>query len=327
MPETTDLPDLDLPDIEETRRLLGDYVITTPSVAWRPDPSLQLDGFELFLKLEFLQVTGSFKPRGAMSVLLGAAPETTRAGVTAVSAGNHAISVAYSAKQLGLSAKVVLPKFASPFRIAKCQALGAEVVLADTITEAFELVEQIAEQEKRLFVHPFEGIATIRGTATVGLEFLRQVDGPLDAVIVPVGGGGLCAGIACAAAKLQPSCAVYGVEPVGSCALWQSLRKGEPIRLDRVDTIADSLATPLATPVTFGLLQKYTRSIALVEEDAIRQAMRDLAVGLRIIPEPAMAVSLAALRGELAEELAGKRVGIVLCGNNLSIEEFVRLTS
>jgi threonine dehydratase len=269
---TTEIPTL--ADIQATRARLGDLVVETPIWRWRsPEVSAKVgEETEIFLKLELFQATGSFKPRGALSVMLGLDPATLARGVTAVSAGNHAIAVAYAAQLLGTTAKVVMPKTANPARVATCRRYGAEVVLTDDVQAAFVRVEQIQQEEGRHFVHPFEGRQTILGTATVGLEFATQVPA-LDAVIIPIGGGGLCAGMATAIKQVQPSCQIFGVEPEGADTMRRSFQAGSPQRIERVKTIADSLGSPMALPYSFGLCQHFVDDLVLVSDDEMRQAM------------------------------------------------------
>src|SRR6187401_3310062 len=212
-----DVPALELTDIQAARRLLGDRVLTTPVHEWEGPMLAELLGPDtrVFLKLELFQRTGSFKPRGALLNMLKLTREDLERGVTAISAGNHAIAVSYAASVLGSNAKLVMIKTANPLRVELCRTYGAEVEFAENAHVGFERVKQVEAEEGRAFIHPFEGIRTALGTATVGLEFCEQVQ-PLDAVIVPIGGGGLCAGVASAVKLSWPDCAVYGVEPTGA---------------------------------------------------------------------------------------------------------------
>ena len=182
--------------IRATRARLGDLIVETSVRLWQGRAIERAVGREtkVYLKEELFQRAGSFKPRGALSVMLELSPAALARGVTAVSAGNHAMAVAYAAGTLGTSAKVVMPRSANPFRVQGCRDLGAEVELLDDVHQAFARVKQIEAEEGRTFVHPFEGPLTALGTATLGLELVEQVPG-LDAVIVPIGGGGLCAGV------------------------------------------------------------------------------------------------------------------------------------
>jgi threonine dehydratase len=295
----------------------------TPTWRWRSETLGSLG--ELVLKLELLQHGGSFKPRGALSVMHDLPPEVLARGVTAVSAGNHAIAVAFAAQQLGVSAKVVVIRTASPVRLARCRAFGAGVVLADDAHQAFETVRAIERDEGRTFVHPFEGPRTALGTATLGLEWwtqARALGAPLDAVIVPIGGGGLAAGIAAAVKQLDPACAVYGVEPVGADTMYRSFQTGRPESLDRVRTIADSLGAPYALPYSFGLCRRFIDEVVLVDDDAICRAMALLFDEMKLAPEPAAAATTAAALGPLRDRLEGKRVGAIVCGSNIDVDTF-----
>jgi threonine dehydratase len=181
--------------IRATRAALGTRVVTTPTLDWQCDEIVDRLGPDarVNLKLELFQRTGTFKARGALNVMLGLSPEQRARGVTAVSAGNHAIATAYAARSLGSSAKVVMLASANPARVERCRKLGAEVEIAPDGASAFERARRIEAEEGRSFIHPFEGPLTALGTATIGLEWIEQA-GPLDAVICPIGGGGLIAG-------------------------------------------------------------------------------------------------------------------------------------
>jgi threonine dehydratase len=320
-------PRITLADIEATRAAIAPWVIETPVVRWTGREMEARLGTgtgaatEVWLKLELMQVAGSFKPRGSINNLLGLDEDAKRRGVTAVSAGNHAIAVAFAARELGSTAKVVMPSSANPYRVARCRELGAEVVLMDDVGKAFDEVKRIEAEEGRTFVHPFEGRATILGTATVGLELMRQLPG-LDAVVVPVGGGGLISGIARAVALIKPDCEVYGVEPEGAPTLTKSLAAGAPQSIDAVRTIADSLGAPHAAPMSFGLIQDHVEEIVLVDDDALRAALALLFAERKLAAEPASAASTAALLGPLKERLAGKRVALVVSGANIDLESF-----
>ena len=225
--------------IRANRARLGDRVRTTPVRTLTDDAFTQAVGADtrVWLKEELFQHTGSFKPRGALTVMLDLDTEALARGVTGVSAGNHAISLAYSSRLLGTTARVVMPRTANAYRVQLCRDLGASVELVDTIAEAFARVEAIAREDGRTFVHPYEGPKTALGTATVGLEFMEQVGAhgeTLDAVIVAAGGGGLSGGVACAVRQLRPETAVYVVEPEGADTMYRSLASGTPQSLDAV---------------------------------------------------------------------------------------------
>lgn len=309
--------------IEQAREKLGDRVRRTPTWQWQSDVADRLLSEEtnIYLKLELLQYAGSFKPRGALMNMLDLSDEQLNHGVTAVSAGNHAIAVAYAAQSLGTTAKVVMPKSANEFRVDKCRSHGADVELVDDVHIAFERVKEIEEQENRAFIHPFEGEQTALGTATVGLELMQDV-AALDAVIVPIGGGGLCAGIAAAVKQINPDCKVYGVEPVGADSMSQSLTAGEPVEIDKVDTIADSLGAPHAAPYSFGLCQRFVDEVVTVSDLQLAQMMRVMFEELKLAVEPAGASAMAGAVGPLADKIIDKKVGIIVCGTNINTESF-----
>ena len=278
-------------------------------------------GAQVHLKLELFQKTGTFKIRGALSVMLNLGKDALSRGVTAVSAGNHAIATACAAQVVGTTAKVVMMKSANPFRVEKCRAYGAEIVLAEDVHHAFDEVARIEKEEGRTFVHPFEGERTALGTATLGKEFLEQVPG-LDAVIVPIGGGGLCAGVSSAVKLLRPGCEVFGVEPEGADNMQRSFRAGSPQSIERVATIADSLGPPMSLPYSFSLCRANADDIVLVSDDELRQAMALLFQEMKLAVEPAGAAATAALCGPLCERLTGKKVGVIVCGTNIDAASF-----
>lgn len=325
MPDSTDVSIPSLAEIETARARLGDRVITTPTHVWRGPEIAEAAGAgtEVVLKLELWQHTGTFKPRGALTVMQGLDKGALARGVTAVSAGNHAVAVAYAAKILGTSAKVVMMKTASPIRMTMCRRYGAEIVLAEDVKAAFEKVGEVEAAEGRSFVHPFEGPKTALGTATLGLEFIRQAP-ELDAVIVAIGGGGLAAGVSAAIKQAAPNCQIFGVEPVGADSMSRSFAAGAPAVLDQVRTIADSLAPPYALPYSYGLCRRFVDEIVLIDDDAMRRAMALLFREMKLAVEPAGAAATAALTGPLRDRLAGKRVGVIVCGSNIDAAGFTR---
>jgi threonine dehydratase len=302
-------------DVRRLQARLQEWLITTPVLRCRNLERRLGRATRISAKLEFLQRTGTFKPRGALSVMLTLDDAARRAGVVAVSAGNHAVATAFAARALGSTAKVVMTRSANPARIARSREYGAEVLLADDIHGAFAKADEIRAAEGRYFVHPFEGAAVFRGTATLGLEICEQI-ADFDAVIVPIGGGGLCAGVASAIKQLRPDCEVFGVEPYGADTMYRSFASGVPESIDQVRTIADSLGAPFALPLSFSLCRTYVDRLVRVSDDALRAAMRTLFTDLKIAVEPACAASTAALAGPLAEELADRHVVLILCGSN-----------
>ncbi len=314
-----------LSDIRAAREKLGDRVRETPVWNWRGGAIAQAAGTDtqVFLKLELFQYTGTFKARGALLNAMALSDEQKRNGVTAVSAGNHAIAVAFAARSIGTTAKVVMPKTANPVRSALCRTFGAQIVLVDDVHQAFETVKRIESQEGRTFIHPFEGELTVLGTSTVGYELCNQVV-RLDAVIVPIGGGGLIAGIASAVKQMQPNCKVYGVEPLGADSMSRSFAAGTPQSIERVNTIADSLGAPYALPYSFDIARKFVDEIVLISDEQMQRAMGLLFADMKLAVEPAGAAATAALCGPLRERLQGKRVGVIMCGSNIDLATFAK---
>ena len=316
--------DLTRPDIAAARERLASLVRRTPTWTWQDELTTRLFGPATpVFKLELFQHAGSFKARGAMSVMLGLDAEARRRGVTAVSAGNHAIAVSWAAQALGTTAKVVMPDTADPFRVERCRRLGAEVELVGDVHRAFARAQDIERAEGRTFVHPFEGPLTALGTATLGAELLEQ-EPALDAVIVPIGGGGLAGGMAAAIKLHRPGCLVFGVEPEGNDTMLRSIRAGAPQRAPEgaSRTIADSLSPPYTMPYSFGLCRRYLDDVVLVSDDDLRRTLALLFQGAKLAVEPAAAAATAALLGPLRERLAGQRVGLIVCGTNISQERY-----
>ena len=313
--------------IRANRARLGDLVVTTP-IRLLQDHALDAAvgaATRVWIKEELFQRTGSFKPRGALSVMLDMDADALSRGVTGVSAGNHAISLAYCARVLGTSAKVVMPKNANPFRVQVCRELGAAIELVDNVHQAFARVKEIEAEEGRLFVHPYEGPKTALGTATVGLEFIdqtRAAGATLDAVIIAAGGGGLSAGMSCAIKQMSPATAVYVVEPEGADSLSRSFKAGSPQSIDAVRTIADSLGAPRCEPYSFALNRQFVDQVVLVSDDQIRDAMRLTFRVAKLVVEPAGAAALAALMFPLRTRLDGKTVGLVVCGANIDPQTY-----
>lgn len=312
------------PDIKEIRALreeLAEETIATPMLRCAAIEHAVGGQTSVQAKLEFLQRTGTFKARGALATLRGLDKAQLEAGVTAVSAGNHAIATAFAAQTLGTTAKVVMTSSANPSRVAACKSFGAEVVLANDVHDAFEVAERIQEDEGRFFVHPFEGPSVALGAGTLGLEICEQA-GDFDALIVPIGGGGLIAGVANAVKQLRPDCEIFGVEPVGADSMHRSRAAGAPQSIDKVNTIADSLGAPFAMPYSFALAEANVDRLVLVDDMQLRRSMGFLFSAMKIAVEPACAASTAAVLGPLRDELRDRRVVLLMCGSNIDWETF-----
>jgi threonine dehydratase len=314
------------PDIADIRELCGTLasdLIRTPVVRCAALEALIGGGTVLTAKLEFLQRTGTFKARGALATLRSLSSDQLNAGVTAVSAGNHAIATAFAAQAMDTTARVVMISTANAARVQACRDYGADVVLADDVHEAFEIAEDIQKSEGRYFVHPFEGRGVALGTGTLGLEICEQVD-TFDALVVPIGGGGLISGVANAVKQVRPSCEIIGVEPEGADTMHRSRAAGEPQAIERVTTIADSLGAPFAMPYSFALTEQHVDRLAMVDDEQLRRSMGFLFRAMKVAVEPACAATTAALLWPLREQLRSKRVVLVMCGSNIDWDTFER---
>ncbi len=275
----------------------------------------RMAGREVLLKLENLQKTGSFKPRGALNKILSLGKEDLRRGVITISAGNHAQGAAFAASLTGTRAVVVMPAKASPAKVEAARAYGAEVILHGDAAEAFRKVEEVREESDLTFIHPFDDDATIAGQGTVGLEIAEERP-DVETVIVPIGGGGLISGVSLAVKSALPSARVIGVEPAGAAGMHRSFEKGSPARLDRLETIADGLAAPFVGERNFEIARKYVDDLVMVEDAEICAAMRLLLERCKLLAEPAGAAALAAL---LTGKAGGKgRTAVVVSGGNVA---------
>ncbi len=308
--------------IRRLRAELGDTIVRTPVVRCAGLEEILENGTTVYGKLEFLQRTGTFKARAALATLQGLDAGQRARGVTAVSAGNHAIATAFAARTVGTSAKVVMIASANPVRVEACRAYGARIVMAEDAHSAFELAMRIETEEGRYLVHPFEGPAVAAGTGTLGLEICEQCPG-FDTVVVAVGGGGLIGGLANAVKALRPDCTVIGVEATGADSMHRSFAAGEPVAIDKVDTIADSLGAPFAMPYSFALCRANVDRLTKVDDLAMRESMGVLFKRMKIAVEPACAAPTAALLGPLRESLQGRAVMLVFCGSNMDWHGFI----
>ena len=312
--------------IAAVRQELAPWIVTTPVFA-RAGIAAGPAGATLEFKFELLQNAGTFKARGAFANILALDAAQKARGVTAISAGNHAIAVAYAAQKLGVPAKVVMLASANPARLALARSCGAEVLLAPDGATGFAMVADIQAKEGKFFVHPFNGLRTILGTATLGAEWAEQSaqsPGGLDALVLPIGGGGLAAGVATAFKLAMPGLPIYGVEPAGANGMAQSFATGGPVKMGAMASIADSLCAPHTEAYSYGLCRRAIDDLVTIDDDDLRAAMALLFTELKLAVEPACAAATAAVCGKLRSRLAGKRVGVLLCGSNTDLATFTR---
>ncbi|MBQ7832606.1 MAG: threonine ammonia-lyase [Lachnospiraceae bacterium] len=281
-------------------------------------------GCNLFLKPENLQKTGSFKLRGSGYKIATLSEEEKKRGVIACSAGNHAQGVALAAAKHGISSLICLPNGAPISKVEATKAYGAQVCLVNgCYDDAYQKALELRDEMGYTFVHPFDDEAVIAGQGTIGLEITNDMD-DVDAVIVPIGGGGLIAGIAYAIKSIRPSIKVYGVQAAGAPSMYNSIKAGQIQCLDSVSTIADGIAVKQPGVNTFELINKYVDDIALVTEDEISSAILALIEKQKMIAEGAGAVSVAAAMFDKFP-LQGKKVVSVVSGGNIDVTSLNRV--
>lgn len=322
--------DLKYPNLETFHshaEKLREHLRLTPVHEWESPTKDALVGANCHpvLKLELFQKAGSFKARGALTeVSMMSAADKAR-GIVAGTGGNHGVAVALAARTYGVDAKVIVPKTINPMRLQAIKDLGADVMQVESITDVLDMMVKVAETEGRKVVHPFEGENITLGTGTLGAEFMEQVP-DLDVVIVPIGGGGLASGVACAVKQANPNCAVYGVEPTGANSMSVAFASGKTGILEGgPKSIADSLSAPYSAPYSYAVCRKFIDEIVLIEDDDMRRAMKTLFEDLKLAIEPAGAATTAALVGPLREKCAGKKVGLIICGANIGTSTFFEL--
>ena len=308
---------LTLADVEAARERIKDGIYVSPCV--ESIPLSQLTGAHVYCKLDYLQRTGSFKERGARNALLKLTDEQRARGVIAASAGNHAQGVAYHGSLLGIPVTVVMPRFAALIKVTNCRHLGARVVLhgAD-LTEARAHAEALAQSEGLTFIHPFDNLDVMAGQGTMALEILEQTP-DLDAIVVPVGGGGLLAGIGTVIKARKPAVRVVGVEPAHAACFTAALAAGHPVTVPLSTTLADGLAVALLGTRPFETLRRVVDDVVTVDEASIALAILRLIELEKSVVEGAGAAPLAAFLAGKLDALKGKRVVLALCGGNIDL--------
>lgn len=280
---------------------------------------------QVFCKLEYMQRTGSFKERGARNALLLLDASQKQRGVIAASAGNHALGLAFHAQSLGIPATVVMPRFAPLTKVVNCRRFGAKVLLdGANIGEARAKADQIAGVEGLTYINGFDDPAIIAGQGTIGLELTEQVP-DMDAVIVPVGGAGLIAGIALAIKTLRPQVRLIGVEPERAASFSAALSAGQPVEVAMGPTLADGLAVPKVGANAFAIARGLVDKTVLVSERHIALAVLRLMELEKAVVEGAGAVPLAACLAGLLPELKGRKVIFPLCGGNIDLTTLDRV--
>jgi len=311
-------------DVEAAAARLAGHAHRTPVLRSRTaDAALQAT---LYFKCENLQRMGAFKFRGAFNALSRFSAEQRRAGVLAFSSGNHAQAIALSARELGMPAVIVMPADAPAAKLQATRGYGAEVITYDRYSEDRDAISRrIAAERGMTLIPPFDHADVITGQGTAAKELFDEV-GPLDVLLVCLGGGGLLAGSALAARALSPDCRVYGVEPEAGNDGQQSLRRGEVVHIAPPRTIADGAQTQHLGQLTFGIIRRDVSDILTVSDAQLVESMRFYAERMKLVVEPTGALSLAgAHHGGLA--LKGLRVGVIISGGNVDLPRYAQLLS
>lgn len=308
-------------DIEQAEQRLADHIMNTPCL---PSRTLsRLAGCELFLKFENLQFTASFKERGALNKLLGLGPKQRGMGVVAMSAGNHAQGVAYHAARLGIAATIVMPVGTPLTKISRTRDHGARVIIEGAnLAESHALAEQFVEQRGLTLIHPYDDAEVIAGQGTLGLEIVRAIEN-LDVIVVPIGGGGLIAGVAIAAKAINPDLQVIGVQSVIYPSMVRAIA-GDDAPVPDGATIAEGIAVKRAGALTRQLVSTLVDDILLVEEASIERAIALLQSVEKTVCEGAGAAGLAAVL-EHGSRFRGMRVAVPLTGGNIDSRMFANV--
>jgi threonine dehydratase len=303
---------IDIGDVRRAAEIIKGQVLRTPLMA---SPRLsQLTGAEVFVKLENMQPTGSFKERGAVTKLQSLTAEERGRGVVAMSAGNHAQAVAYHAKRLGIPATIVMPETTPLVKAENTRSHGAHVILhGETLFESAERARELVAAEGLVLVHPYDDPKVMAGQGTIGLEMLEEVP-DLDQIVVPIGGGGLISGIAVAAKAIRPSVEIVGVEATLYPSFWNAVRH-ESLPIGG-PTLAEGIAVKTVGTQPLPIVRDLVSAIILVEEPMIERAVNDFATLQRTMAEGAGAAGLAAMLTD-PERFRGRKVGLVLCGGNI----------
>lgn len=311
-----------LADIRAACGRIRDSIYLSPCE--RSESLSQLTGSSVFLKLDNLQRTGAFKERGALNKLLTLTPEERNRGVIAASAGNHAQGVAYHAVRLGIRAQICMPLTTPLIKVSATKAYGAEVILhGGNYDEACEEAIRRSEREKLTFIHPFDDDAVIAGQGTLGLEILEQHP-DIEAIVSPIGGGGLISGVACAAKEINPGVQVFGVQPSRLPSMKIAMAEGKPVTLPAATTIADGIAVRTAGTRTLQMAQKYVDDVVTVDDEEIANAILLLLEQEKTLAEGAGAAAMAAVLNRKLQ-LEGKRVAVLVCGGNIDVSLLSRI--
>ena len=316
--------ELEYSTISNVYEKLSPYVIKTP-ILENSQYLNQVFKTNLFFKLEFLQNSGCFKARGAINNILNLTEVEKQKGITAVSAGNHAIAASYAANIFSIKNKIFLYDSANAYRLKKVKSFTRNLEITNP-QNAFKNVQKASKEEGYYFIHPFEGKNTVQGTASLGYEICEQIEN-IDNLIISVGGGGLIAGVGSIIRQKFPKCKIYGIEPTKSNGMSESLKKNKPLSNVKIDSIADSLSPPLHTPYTFSICQNIIDEMICVSDKEMIESMKFMFDNYKLMLEPACVAGIAALLGQLNNKLNNQNTLVVLCGSNIDIKSWIKFTN
>lgn len=320
MTHTTNITVPNLAYIEKNYQQIKPFIRNTPIL------KTQLTALDtVYLKLELLQKTGTFKLRGALTHLSNLSTTEKQQGVITATGGNHGIALAQAAQILNIDARIIIPETINQTRLHALQKYNVHIDTCPNITDAFEQMQTLAVQENRTVIHPFNHPLITLGTASLGYEFLQQVP-DLDVLIVAIGGGGLGSGVASAAKQINPNIQVFGVEPQKANSMQHALQIGEAVALPKPPcSIADSLNAPEALPYSYTLCQQFLDEVVTVSDTEIAKAMHLLFETTRFVCEPACAAATAGFLGPLYQRCKDLNTGIILCGSNIGLDDYQKI--
>jgi threonine dehydratase len=314
--------DVTLPGVERARARIRDFIFLSPCL--RSAELTRMTGLEIYLKLDNLQRTGAFKERGALNKILTLSEQEMRRGVIAASAGNHAQAVAYHATQRGIRSQIVMPLMTPLVKVAATRGFGAEVVLwGANYDEACAEAQFRADKEGLTFLHPFDDAEVIQGQGSIGLEILEQVP-DIEAVVVPIGGGGLIGGVACAIKETNPNIKVIGVQTERLPSMVRAFAAGQPVTVAAEATIADGIAVRRSAERTLRLVERYVDELVTVDEEEIASAILVLLEREKTLAEGAGATALAAVL-QHKSSLATERTAVLVCGGNIDVSLLAKI--
>ena len=313
---------ISIQEVERARSLTARHLHRTPMFTSRA--LSERIGTAAHLKAESFQVTGSFKPRGALFAVSSLTPEQRAKGIVTMSAGNAAAAIAYSAKTVGVKVTVAMPESAPKLKADATRGYGAEIRFAPDMTTLRALVAQLQQETGAYFLHPYDDDAMISGHGSLGLEILDDVP-EADVIVVGIGGGGLISGVAVAAAAKKKGIRIIGVEPEGAPTMRTALDAGQPVALTTIKTIADGLAGPIAGTRGLDICQRLVEDVIVISDDTIAEGMRFLAERAKLVAEPAGAAATAALLAGRVKVKPGETVVAIVSGGNVDRAKFAQL--